>query len=81
MGRVPDLSAVLEGLCDKPFLGPKPDQLLMFKRPQLAIMLQALMQLQQLPDVTLLLRMHNVPGRISFHGLIASAWGWVLSGL
>ena len=44
MGKVPDLSAVLEGLYDKPFLGPKPDQLLIFKRPQLAIKLQALMQ-------------------------------------
>ena len=44
MGRVPDLPAVLEGLCDKPFLGPKPDQLLIFKRPQLAIKLQALLQ-------------------------------------
>ena len=39
MGKVPDLSAVLEGLYDKPFLGPKPDQLLIFKRPQLAIKL------------------------------------------
>ena len=44
MQRVPDLSAVLLGLHDKPLLGPKPDQLLVFKRPQLAIKLQALMQ-------------------------------------
>ena len=44
MQKVPDLSAVLLGLHDKPLLGPKPDQLLVFKRPQLAIKLQALMQ-------------------------------------
>ena len=44
MQRVSDLSAVLLGLHDKPLLGPKPDQLLIFKRPQLAIKLQALMQ-------------------------------------
>ncbi|DBA85857.1 TPA: hypothetical protein ACH3X1_005405 [Trebouxia sp. C0004] len=44
MGRCPDLSAVLAGLYDKPLLGPKPDQLLVFKRPQLAVMLESLMQ-------------------------------------
>ena len=44
MRTVPDLSAVLEGLYDKPLLGPKPDQLLIFKRPQLAVKLEALMQ-------------------------------------
>ncbi|DBB04264.1 TPA: hypothetical protein ACH3X1_013283 [Trebouxia sp. C0004] len=44
MGRCPDLSAVLAGLYDKPLLGPKPDQLLVFKRPQLAVKLEYLMQ-------------------------------------
>ncbi|DBB04709.1 TPA: hypothetical protein ACH3X1_012763 [Trebouxia sp. C0004] len=44
MGRCPDLSAVLAGLYDKPLLGPKPDQLLVFKRPQLAVKLESLMQ-------------------------------------
>lgn len=44
MKVVPELSAVLEGLYDKPLLGPKPDQLLIFKRPQLAVKLEALMQ-------------------------------------
>lgn len=44
MKKVVDLSAVLEGLYDKPLLGPKPDQLLIFKRPQLAVKLQSLMQ-------------------------------------
>ena len=44
MRRLPDLSAVLVGLHDKPLLGPKPDQLLIFKRPQLAVKLQAIMQ-------------------------------------
>ena len=44
MRKVADLSAVLEGLYDQPLLGPKPDQLLIFKRPQLAVRLQSLMQ-------------------------------------
>ena len=44
MQKVPDLSAVLLGVHDKPLLGPKPDQLLIFKRPQLAIKLQDLLQ-------------------------------------
>ena len=39
-----DLSAVLAGLYDKPLLGPKPNQLLIFKRPQLAVKLESLMQ-------------------------------------
>ena len=44
MRTAPDLSAVLYSLLDKPLLGPKPDQLLVFKRPQLAVKLQSLMQ-------------------------------------
>ncbi|DBB01661.1 TPA: hypothetical protein ACH3X1_000294 [Trebouxia sp. C0004] len=36
--------ALLAGLYDKPLLGPKPDQLLVFKRPQLAVKLESLMQ-------------------------------------
>ena len=44
MRTAPDLSAVLHSLLDKPLLGPKPDQLLVFKRPQLAVKLQSLMQ-------------------------------------
>ena len=34
MRRCPDLSAVLASLYDKPLLGPKPNQLLVFKRGQ-----------------------------------------------
>ena len=44
MVRLQDLSAVMTGLYDQPLLGPKPDQLLIFKRPQLAIKLQGLLQ-------------------------------------
>ena len=44
MGKLQDLSAVLTGLYDQPLLGPKPDQLLIFKRPQLALKLQCLLQ-------------------------------------
>ncbi|KAL3149647.1 hypothetical protein ABBQ38_013481 [Trebouxia sp. C0009 RCD-2024] len=44
MKNCPDLSAVLAGLYDKPLLGPKPNQLLVFKRPQLAVRLEPLMQ-------------------------------------
>ena len=44
MGRCPDLSAPLAGLYNKPLLGPKPNQLLVFKRPQLAVKLECLMQ-------------------------------------
>ena len=44
MGKLRDLSAVLIGLYDQPLLGPKPDQLLIFKRPQLALKLQCLLQ-------------------------------------
>ena len=44
MKKVPDLSAVLHSLLDRPLLGPKPDQLLVFKRPQLAVKLHSLMQ-------------------------------------
>ena len=44
MRRCPDLSAVLASLYDKPLLGPKPNQLLVFKRPQLAVKLESLMQ-------------------------------------
>lgn len=44
MGKLQDLSSVLTGLYDQPLLGPKPDQLLIFKRPQLALKLQGLLQ-------------------------------------
>ena len=44
MRRCPDLSTVLASLYDKPLLGPKPNQLLVFKRPQLAVKLESLMQ-------------------------------------
>ena len=44
MKSCPDLSAILAGLYDKPLLGPKPNQLLVFKRPQLAVKLESLMQ-------------------------------------
>ncbi|DBA88259.1 hypothetical protein WJX77_003849 [Trebouxia sp. C0004] len=44
MGKKQDLSAVLTGLYDQPLLGPKPDQLLILKRPQLAHRLQRLLQ-------------------------------------
>ena len=44
MRRCPDLSAVLPDLYDKPLLGPKPNQLLVFKLPQLAVKLESLMQ-------------------------------------
>lgn len=44
MRNCPDLSAVLADLYDKPLLGPKPNQLLVFKRPQLAVKLESLMQ-------------------------------------
>ncbi len=44
MGKVQDLSSVLTGLYAQPLLGPKPDQLLIFKRPQLALKLQGLLQ-------------------------------------
>ncbi len=44
MGKLQDLSAVLTSLYDQPLLGPKPDQLLIFKRPQLALKLQCLLQ-------------------------------------
>ena len=37
-------SLYLTGLYDQPLLGPKPDQLLIFKRPQLALKLQCLLQ-------------------------------------
>ena len=38
------MSAVLAGLYDKQLLGTKPNQLLVFKRPQLAVKLESLMQ-------------------------------------
>ncbi|KAL3158919.1 hypothetical protein ABBQ32_011629 [Trebouxia sp. C0010 RCD-2024] len=44
MRNCPDLSAVLADLYDKLLLGPKPNQLLVFKRPQLAVKLESLMQ-------------------------------------
>ena len=44
MAKLQDLSAVMTGLYDQPLLGPKPDQLLIFKRPQLAVKLQELLQ-------------------------------------
>ncbi|KAL3136229.1 hypothetical protein ABBQ32_007241 [Trebouxia sp. C0010 RCD-2024] len=44
MRNCPDLSAVLVDLYNKPLLGPKPNQLLVFKRPQLAVKLESLMQ-------------------------------------
>ncbi|KAL3161319.1 hypothetical protein ABBQ32_010216 [Trebouxia sp. C0010 RCD-2024] len=44
MRNCPDLSAALADLYDKPLLGPKPNQLLVFKRPQLAVKLESLMQ-------------------------------------
>ncbi|DBA89965.1 TPA: hypothetical protein ACH3X2_004385 [Trebouxia sp. C0005] len=44
MGKLQDLSLVLTGLYDQPLLGPKPDQPLIFKRPQLALKLQGLPQ-------------------------------------
>ncbi|KAL3162551.1 hypothetical protein ABBQ32_010203 [Trebouxia sp. C0010 RCD-2024] len=44
MRNCPDLSAVLADLYDKPLLGLKPNQLLVFKRPQLAVKLESLMQ-------------------------------------
>ena len=44
MGKLQDLSAILTDLYDQPLLGPKPDQLLIFKRPQLAVKLQDLLQ-------------------------------------
>ena len=44
MGKLQDLSSVLTDLYDQPLLGPKPDQLLIFKRPQLALKLQGLLQ-------------------------------------
>ena len=44
MKSCPDLSAILAGLYDKPLPGPKPNQLLVFKRPQLVVKLESLMQ-------------------------------------
>ncbi len=43
MGKLQDLSSVLTGLYDQPLLGPKPDQLLIYKTPQLALKLQDLL--------------------------------------
>ncbi|KAL3136230.1 hypothetical protein ABBQ32_007242 [Trebouxia sp. C0010 RCD-2024] len=44
MRNCPDLFAVLADLYGKPLLGPKPNHLLVFKRPQLAVKLESLMQ-------------------------------------
>ena len=38
------MSAILADLYDKPLLGPKPNQLLVFQRPQLAVDLESLTQ-------------------------------------
>ena len=43
MGKLQDLSSVLTRY-DRQLLGPKPDQLLIFKRPQPALRLQGLLQ-------------------------------------
>ena len=42
--QLPDLTAVLLEVADNPLVGTKPDQLLQFKRPQLAVSLQSIME-------------------------------------
>lgn len=44
MQQVPDFSAVIMQVADNPLVGPKPDQTLQFKRPQLAVCLEGMMQ-------------------------------------
>ena len=44
MGKLQDLSPIQTGLFDQPLLGCKPDQLLIFKKPQLRLKLQGLLQ-------------------------------------